>query len=310
MLMGGILYLVATPIGNLEDITARALRILREADLIAAEDTRRTRQLLNYYQIEQKLISYHRHNQKEKGPLLIECLKAGKKIALVSDAGTPGISDPGAELVRSAVEAGIEVAAVPGPSAIIAAITVSGLDTRRFVFEGFLPRRSSERRKRAELLAGEERTVVIFEAPHRLLETLRLLAEVWGPRQAAVAREITKCFEEVVRGTLPELAEHFQAHPPRGEFTLVVAGRGAPGARRAEGGSEGAAGGAEPGGASGADSEEAEPLAETIGAEAIKEEIEKLLAGGASMREAVRALAAEKKIKRQAIYRLLSRDPG
>lgn len=292
--MPGTLYLVATPIGNLEDITARALRVLREVDLVAAEDTRRTRQLLHYYQIEQKLTSYHQHNQQEKGQFLLEQLKAGKNIALVSDAGTPGISDPGAELVRSAIEKGVEVVAIPGPSAIIAAVAISGLDTRRFVFEGFLPRRSGERRKRIEALAREERTIVIFEAPHRLLDTLRLLAEAWGPRRAAVSRELTKCFEEVVRGTLPELVDHFQAHPPRGEATLVVAGCGSQSRQGEENGVKG--GGVE------------SKAIEDPGA--IIEEIESRLASGISMREAVREVAAKRGIKRQAIYRLLAQQPG
>lgn len=222
--MAGRLFLVGTPLGNLEDITLRALRVLREVDLIAAEDTRRTRELLSYYNIHKPLTSFHHHNRKEKGPVLIRLLKEGKDIALVTDAGMPGISDPGEDLVREALRAGLEVAPVPGPSAVITALVVSGLPARRFVFEGFLPRKGKERKERLADLAYEERTLVLFEAPHRLLKTLKELLEAWGDRSVAVARELTKKFETVFRGTLKEALKYFEENPPRGECTLVVAG--------------------------------------------------------------------------------------
>ncbi|MGB9660418.1 MAG: 16S rRNA (cytidine(1402)-2'-O)-methyltransferase [Moorellaceae bacterium] len=221
----GCLFLVATPLGNLEDITLRALRVLKEADLIAAEDTRRTRELLAYYGLHTPLISYHQHNLQKRGSALLEWLKEGKKIALVTDAGMPGIADPGEDLVREAVEAGIEVVAVPGPSAVIAALAVSGLPTGRFVFEGFLPRKPSERKKRLRELAGEERTLVLFEAPHRLRETLQDMLDILGgERSIAVTRELTKKFETVFRGTIQEARDYFSQEEPRGEITMVVKG--------------------------------------------------------------------------------------
>ncbi|MBE3580873.1 MAG: 16S rRNA (cytidine(1402)-2'-O)-methyltransferase [Thermoanaerobacteraceae bacterium] len=223
--MAGCLFLVGTPLGNLEDVTLRALRILKEVDLIAAEDTRHTRKLLNHYGIATPLTSYHQHNQGPKGEALLRLLREGKKIALVTDAGMPGIADPGEELVRQAAEAGVEIAVVPGPSAVIAALAVSGLSTRRFLFEGFLPRRRGERRERLEELAHEERTLVFFEAPHRLVETLEDMVEVLGrQRKVAVGRELTKKFETVLRSSLEGALEHFQQEPPRGELTLVVEG--------------------------------------------------------------------------------------
>lgn len=221
----GCLFLVATPLGNLEDITLRALRVLKEADFIAAEDTRRTRELLAYYGLHTPLISYHQHNLQKRGPALLEWLKEGKKIALVTDAGMPGIADPGEDLVREAVEAGIEVVAVPGPSAVITALAVSGLPTGRFVFDGFLPRKPSERKKRLRELAGEERTLVFFEAPHRLRETLQDMVDILGgERSIAVTRELTKKFETVFRGTIQEARDYFNQEEPRGEITLVVKG--------------------------------------------------------------------------------------
>ncbi|MEW6541682.1 MAG: 16S rRNA (cytidine(1402)-2'-O)-methyltransferase [Bacillota bacterium] len=219
---GGTLYLCGTPIGNLEDVTLRMLRVLGEADLIAAEDTRHTRKLLGRYGIKTPLTSFHAHNRVRKTPELLERLRAGASVALVSDAGMPGISDPGAELVAEAARAGFNVVPVPGPSAVLTALVVSGLRTDRFVFEGFLPRRG---RKRAlEGLRGERRTVVLFEAPTRLHATLEDILEVLGNRMVVVARELTKQHEEVFRGTVIEAREHFTAHPPRGEFTLVLEG--------------------------------------------------------------------------------------
>lgn len=224
MNLAGHLFLVGTPLGNLEDITLRALRVLKEVDLIAAEDTRRTRELLSYYNIHKPLTSFHQHNSKEKGPVLIRLLKEGKDIALVTDAGMPGISDPGEDLVREALKAGIEIVPVPGPSAVITALVVSGLPTGRFVFEGFLPRKGKERQERIEELATEQRTLILFEAPHRLNRTLHELLEAWGDRMVAVGRELTKKFETVFRGTLHTALQYFTENPPRGECTLVVAG--------------------------------------------------------------------------------------
>ncbi|MEW8958564.1 MAG: 16S rRNA (cytidine(1402)-2'-O)-methyltransferase [Moorella sp. (in: firmicutes)] len=218
------LYLVATPIGNLEDITLRALKILGEVDLIAAEDTRRTRELLAHYNLHTPLTSYHRHNLRSKTPYLLKMLLEGKKLALVSDAGMPGISDPGEELVREAIDAGINVVPIPGPNAALAALVASGLPTSRFVFEGFLPRKGKERRERLIALAAEERTLIFYEAPHRLVNTLEDLLAALGDRRVAVGRELTKMFETIWRGMLSEAIAFFQANPPRGEITLVVAG--------------------------------------------------------------------------------------
>jgi 16S rRNA (cytidine1402-2'-O)-methyltransferase len=220
----GNLYLCATPIGNLEDITLRALRILKEVDLIAAEDTRHTQKLLNHFAIETQLTSYFEHNKREKGPQLVEYLRAGKNIALVSDAGTPGISDPGADLVILCVNAGINVVAIPGPSAVLSALVISGLPTDKFIFYGFL---AKDNRKRERILSearSQTATLIFYESPHRLQKTLHILLDVLGDRQAVAVRELTKRFEEIVRGTLVSLIDHFTEHAPRGEFTLVVAG--------------------------------------------------------------------------------------
>ncbi len=219
----GTLYLVGTPIGNLEDITMRALRILREVPLIAAEDTRQTRKLLDRYDIHQPLISYFEHNEAERVKLLLARLRDGD-IALVSEAGMPGISDPGYDLVRAAIDAGIRVVPIPGPSAPIAALAASGLPTDQFLYVGFLPRRAGERRKLLEGVRDEPRTLIAFEAPHRLLDSLGDALHTLGNRPIAVARELTKLHEEFVRGTIQEVIEHFQASPVRGEITLVVGG--------------------------------------------------------------------------------------
>lgn len=220
----GVLYLCATPIGNLEDITLRALRVLREADLIAAEDTRRTRKLLSHYQIHTPLTSYHQHNRKKKGEYLLNLLSSGKSVALVSDAGMPGVSDPGSELVAGALEKGCKIIPVPGPSAGITALVVSGLPTEQFVFTGFLPVAKKARREKLGELRRQRGTLIFYEAPHRIRETLAELIDTLGSRPAAAARELTKRHEEVIRGSLADLAEYFKANEPRGEFTLVVAG--------------------------------------------------------------------------------------
>lgn len=220
----GILYLVATPIGNLEDITLRALRILGEVQAIAAEDTRQTRKLLSHYQIHTDLISYHEHNKEEQGKKLLKQLEAGD-IALVSDAGMPLLSDPGYELVRDALEEGHDIRPIPGPSAPLAALVVSGLPTDSFVFHGYLPRKAGERLRVLEETARERNTILFFEVPHRLQDTLEAMEDVYGAgRRAAVCRELTKKFEEVQRGTVAELGAYFKEHEPRGEFTIVVEG--------------------------------------------------------------------------------------
>jgi 16S rRNA (cytidine1402-2'-O)-methyltransferase len=219
----GTLYLVGTPIGNLEDISLRALRVLREVSLVAAEDTRQTRKLLDRYEIDQSLTSYFEHNERARiGPLL-ERLRLGD-VALVSEAGMPGISDPGYDLVVAAIAAGVRIVPIPGPSAPIAALAASGLPTDQFVYLGFLPRRSSERRQLWESLRGERRTIVSFEAPHRLVASLGDALSVLGDRPIAVARELTKVHEEFVRGTLQLALQHFTEQPPRGELTLVIGG--------------------------------------------------------------------------------------
>jgi len=218
-----MLYVVATPIGNLEDITLRALRVLREVDVIAAEDTRHTRKLLDRYDIHTRLTSYHEHNERTKAPALLRRLEAGESIALVSDAGTPAISDPGYHLIRAAAGKGVPVTPVPGASAVTAALSVCGLATDRFVFQGFLPGRRNRRREMLRQLQDDDRTMVFYEAPHRIRESLADMHEVLGDRAAVVGRELTKVHEELLRGTLSQLAG--EPDQRRGEFVVVVAGR-------------------------------------------------------------------------------------
>jgi len=217
-----VLYIVATPIGNLEDISLRALRLLKQVGLIAAEDTRTTRQLLNAYGIETSLTSYHEHNKRTKLGYLLDCLKE-KDVALVSEAGMPGLSDPGYELIAAAIARGISVVPVPGASAVITALVVSGLPANQFLYLGFLPRRPGVRRRLLRSVVDEPRTMVAFEAPHRLLETLTDALEVFGDRRVAVCRELTKVHEEVFRGRLSQAIARFAQ--PRGEFTLVIEGK-------------------------------------------------------------------------------------
>jgi 16S rRNA (cytidine1402-2'-O)-methyltransferase len=220
----GTLYLVATPIGNLEDISLRALRILRESTLIAAEDTRTTRKLLERYDIHKPLVSYHEHNKVGRGVEILDALKHGD-VALVSDAGTPGLSDPGYELVRSAIAAGVRISPIPGPSAPVTALVASGLPADEFIFLGYLPRRSADRLRLLDPLSREKRSLVAFEAPHRLRRSLDdLIAKLGESRSAAVCRELTKIHEEILRDTLGGLRDHFNRVEPRGEFTLVIAG--------------------------------------------------------------------------------------
>lgn len=220
--MAGTLYLCATPIGNLEDMTFRAVRTLKEADLIAAEDTRNSIKLLNHFEIRTPMTSYHEYNKIEKGRKLTDLLQEGKNIALITDAGTPGISDPGEELVKMCHEAGVTVTAVPGAAACVTALTISGLPTRRFAFEAFLPSDKKERRDVLEELKDETRTIVLYEAPHRLVKTLEELRETLGDRQVSVCRELTKKHETVYRSTLGEACTYYQSHEPRGECVLVI----------------------------------------------------------------------------------------
>ncbi len=271
----GTLHLVATPIGNLEDVTLRALRVLREVSLIAAEDTRTTRKLLTHYHIRQKLLSYNEHNMRGRTPQILAALGAGD-VALVSEAGTPGISDPGYELVVAAAGAGYPVLPVPGPSAITAALAVSGLPSRQFTFVGFLPRRAAERRRLLASLAAERRTIVAFESPHRLRQSLADLLSAWGDRRITVCRELTKAFEEVFRGTIAQAMEHFAE--PRGEFSLVV--EGAPAAIPT-------------------------PLSEG----AVREQLRRLKALGVPTREAVRQVAQHSGLPRREVYRLWVETP-
>jgi 16S rRNA (cytidine1402-2'-O)-methyltransferase len=262
------LYLVATPIGNLEDISLRALRTLREVRLIAAEDTRRTRQLLAAYDIKTPLTSYHEHNKRVKVAYLLDCLESGD-VALVADAGMPGISDPGYELVVAATERGIPVVPVPGASVVVTALVVSGLPTGRFIYLGFLPRRAGSRRRLLESVASEEGTIIALEAPHRLGAALDDILSVLGDRRVAVCRELTKVHEEVFRGVVSEAQAHFTQ--PRGEFTLVIAGRG---------------------------EVEAPRLTEDI-----EQRLGELRRSGASVREAVARVAEETGLSRRELYR-------
>jgi 16S rRNA (cytidine1402-2'-O)-methyltransferase len=261
------LYIVATPIGNLEDISLRALRTLREVKLIAAEDTRRTRKLLNAYDIKTPTTSYHEHNKLTKLDYILDCLKEGD-VALVSDAGMPGISDPGYELIVAVSQRGIPLVPIPGPSVVITALAVSGLDTGQFRYLGYLPSRAGARRRQLQEIAGEKATIVVFEAPHRLPAALKDILEVLGDRNIAVCRELTKLHEEVFKGTVCRAIEHFTA--PRGEFTLVIEGSGEP---------------------------EKPKLTEQI-----KKQLGEMKRGGVGAKEAVAGVAAESGLSRKELY--------
>lgn len=223
--MSGTLYLCATPIGNLDDITIRVINTLKEVDLIAAEDTRHSMKLLNHFSINTPMTSYHEHNKIEKGKHLIEKLQEGINIALITDAGTPAISDPGEELVSMALDADITVTSLPGPSACITALTLSGLATRRFVFEAFLPSNKKELQGVLEELKNETRTIIIYEAPHRLKKTLKNLYEALGDRKTTIVRELTKRYETIFQTTLNEANSHYKDNEPRGEFVIIIKGK-------------------------------------------------------------------------------------
>ncbi len=220
----GTLYLVGTPIGNLEDLTYRAVRILKEVDFVAAEDTRVSGKLLHYLEISKPLVSYHEHNRKQRGPELVQRMLAGETCALVTDAGMPAVSDPGEDLANLCHEAGIPVIPVPGACAAVCALAQSGLPSGKWCFEGFLPTAGKQRRERLEVLKKEPRTCIVYEAPHRLRMTLRDLAEALGERRVSLARELTKLHEECLRMTLPEAAAYYEEHEPRGEYVLVIEG--------------------------------------------------------------------------------------
>ena len=272
-IQAGTLYIVGTPIGNLEDITLRAIKVLHNVNWIAAEDTRHTAKLLNHFDIKTPQLSYYEHNQQRRIPSLVESLRLGNAIALVTDAGMPGISDPGYELVKACLEAEIPVIPIPGVSASLTALSVAGLPTDRFVFEGFLPTKNKERQQRLTLLKTESRTIILYEAPHRLLETLQDLEQnLDSKRSSVIARELTKLHEEFWRGTLVEAVQYYQEHNPKGELTLVIAGA----------------------------SESPTPLTE----EQLKAELERLLQQGISRSEASRQLAAATSLPRRQIYQL------
>lgn len=272
----GTLYLCATPIGNLEDMTYRVVRVLGEVAAIAAEDTRHTRKLLSHYCIHTPLISYHEHNKAQRGPELIERLLGGEDLAVVSDAGLPGISDPGADLVTLAVEAGITVSPVPGATASLSAAVCSGLDTRMFVFAGFLPKTNKKLRERIKELACLPYTLVLYESPHRLVDTLEELLAAFGDRPAVAARELTKKFEEFRRGTLQSLLNDYRAAAPRGEFTLIVAGR----------------------------QEEETPLPSPIRQDPVMA-VATLVQQGIAKKEAIRMVASEQGRSRREVYQLV-----
>lgn len=269
----GTLYIVGTPIGNLEDMTFRSVRILQSVDMIAAEDTRHTGKLLQHFQIKTPQMSYHEHNRNSRIPEILEYLKYGKAIALVSDAGMPGISDPGYELIKACVDAEIDVVPIPSATAAITALSASGLPTNRFVFDGFLPAKSQQRREYLESLLIETRTLVFYESPHRLRETLQDFADILGSdRQIVIARELTKLYEEFWRGTIEEAIAHYQQKEPQGEYTLLVAG--------------------------------IEPSKPQITEAELKAELLAMMKQGASRSQASRQLAKEISVSRNKLYQL------
>ena len=281
--MPGTLYLCATPIGNLEDMTFRVIRILKEVDLIAAEDTRNSIKLLNHFEITTPMTSYHEYNKYEKGRKLVERLLEGQSIALITDAGTPGISDPGEELVQMCYEAGVPVTSLPGAAACVTALTISGLSTRRFAFEAFLPADKKEREKVLEELERETRTTILYEAPHRLIKTLELLKDRLGEqRKITVCRELTKRHETAFRATLEEAAAYYKANDPKGECVLVIEGRS-----REE-----------------IEQEEKAKWEEL----SIEQHMEQYLAQGSSKKEAMKLVAKDRGVPKREIYNYLERD--
>ena len=277
--MAGILYLVATPIGNLEDITFRAVRVMKEADLIAAEDTRNSIKLLNHFEINTPMTSYHEFNKIDKAKTLIAKLKEGQNIALITDAGTPGISDPGEELVAMCYEEGITVTSVPGPAACITAVTMSGQACRRFAFEAFLPKDKKERRRVLDEVANETRTIIIYEAPHHLIATLKELYEALGDRSITLCRELTKKHEEKEKTTIGEALRIYETKEPRGEYVLVIAGK--------------------------TKEEKAEEAIRAFDEISIEEHMQRYLDQGMDKKEAMKAVAKDRGVSKRDIYNAL-----
>ena len=277
--MAGTLYLCATPIGNLEDITFRVLRTLKEVDLIAAEDTRHSIKLLNHFDIKTPMTSYHEFNKVEKARYLVDKMREGINVALITDAGTPGISDPGEELVRQCYEAGIEVTSLPGPAACITALTISGMATRRFAFEAFLPSDKKEKQEIFEELKKETRTIILYEAPHRLVRTLSELLENLGDRRISVCRELTKTHETVFRTTVSEALSYYETEEPRGECVLVIEGKS-----RME------------------IQQEQERSWEAV---SIEEHMKRYLDGGTDKKEAMKLVAKDRGMKKRDVYQYL-----
>ena len=280
--MQGKLYLCATPIGNLEDITLRVLNTLREVDLIAAEDTRHSIKLLNHFEIKTPMTSYHEFNKVEKARYLVEKMKEGLNVALVTDAGTPGISDPGEELVRQCYEAGIELTSLPGPAACITALTMSGMATRRFAFEAFLPADKKEKAEVLEELKGETRTIILYEAPHRLIRTLGELLEALGDRRISICRELTKKHETVFRTTFSEALSFYENEESRGECVLVIEGKSREEIKK-----------------------EKEQAWESM---SIEEHMEQYLSRGTDRKEAMKLVAKDRGISKRDVYQYLMRD--
>lgn len=275
----GILYVVGTPIGNLEDMTFRAVRILQTVDLIAAEDTRHTGKLLQHFQITTPQLSYHEHNSNSRIPELLQQLSNGKAIAIVTDAGMPAISDPGFELVKACVEAGILVVPIPGPCAVITALSAAGLPTEKFVFEGFLPTKNQDRHERLEFLQAEARTIIFYESPHRLRQTLQDLADALGQdRRLVLARELTKLYEEFFRGRIGDAIAYYTEREPQGEYTLVVAGL--------------------------------PPLKPQLSEAELKAELQQIMAQGISRSQASRQLAKATSLSRRHLYQLALAIPN
>jgi len=267
----GKLYICGTPIGNLEDVSIRLLKTLRSVDVIACEDTRQTVKLLNRYKIKKHLVSYHKFSSKKKEDYLIEELKEGKNIALVSDAGMPAISDPGQELIRRAIKAGTDMEVIPGPSALTSALVISGVDSTSFIFEGFLPNRKGKRREALMKLKEETRTIILYEAPHRFFGLLVDIEEIMGvDREIVIARELTKKHEEIKRGSVGEVKKYFEQYPPRGEICVLIAGR-----KKGQ---------------------------KQVNLEAVSEEIEHLVESGINKNEAFKMKAKEYNIKKSTIY--------
>lgn len=280
--MSGTLYLCATPIGNLGDMTLRVIEILKTVDIIAAEDTRNTIKLLNHFEIKTPMTSYHQHNLDTKGPVLIEKLKEGKNIALVSDAGMPGISDPGEDMAKRCRLEGIPVTIAPGASAGISALVLSGMDARRYVFEGFLPTDKRERQSVLKNLEKETRTTVFYEAPHRLTDTLAALIKAAGDREAAAVREITKRYEEVRHDTLTGLLQYYRDNPPKGEFVIVVAGMSESALRQ-------------------------EKIDGWLGI-SIEEHMQKYISEGMTEKEAMKRVSKDRGVSKREIYAYLNKD--